>query len=136
MKSTFRHIAAFIVAWIVGSIINLAIVNIGPYIIPLPEGADISSAEALAASMNLFKPQNFIFPFLGHALGTMVGAFAVAKMVSSHKLKWGMAIGLLFFFGGIAAIVMMGGPLWFKVIDLLCAYFPMAWIGSKIAMRK
>jgi len=89
--------------------------------------------EGLKESMNLFKPANFLFPFLGHAVGTLLGAFTAVKIAVSHKKKIGLGMGALFFLGGVAAVVMLGGPTWFKALDLIMAYFPMAWLGSKLA---
>ena len=33
----------------------------------------------------------------------------------------------------VTMVVMIGGPLWFKILDLVGAYFPMAWLGHKLA---
>jgi hypothetical protein len=35
--------------------------------------------------------------------------------------------------GGISAVVMFGGPFWFKAVDLLLAYIPMGYLGATIA---
>ncbi|NNF00976.1 MAG: hypothetical protein HKN25_18310, partial [Pyrinomonadaceae bacterium] len=67
MNPIIKYIIAVVVGLVVGSGVNMGLVNIGPSIIPLPEGADVSNMEALAKSMKLFTPANFLFPFLGHA---------------------------------------------------------------------
>jgi len=133
MNPIIRNILAVVAGFVVGSIVNSALVNLGPSLIALPEGADITSMEGLKESMNLFKPANFLFPFLGHAVGTLLGAFTAVKIAVSHKKKIGLGMGALFFLGGVAAVVMLGGPTWFKALDLIMAYFPMAWLGSKLA---
>ena len=74
MKIMARNIWAVIAGWFFGSLVNILLVNVGPAVIPLPEGADVSDMESLAESMALFRPVHFIFPFLGHALGTLTGA--------------------------------------------------------------
>ena len=76
---------------------------------------------------------NFLFPFLGHAIGTLVGAFVVAKFAASHAMKLALGIGAFFLLGGIAAANMLGGPAWFIAADLLLAYLPMAWLGAFLA---
>jgi hypothetical protein len=43
-----------------------------------------------------------------------------------------LIIGLFFFSGGLIMIYQVGGPLWFKALDLIVAYLPMAWLGGKI----
>jgi hypothetical protein len=83
--------------------------------------------------MTFFTPVNFIFPFLAHALGTFAGAFAAAKLAASHSAKFAIGIGVFFLIGGVAAVYMLGGPLWFIVTDLLVAYIPMGYLGALLA---
>ncbi len=135
MKSVGKNILAVIAGVVGGSLVNILLVNIGPSIVPLPEGADVSTMENLRDSMKLFTPVNFIFPFLAHALGTLVGAFIAARFTASHHLKFALCIGLFFLLGGIAAVNMLGGPMWFNVADLLLAYIPMSILGAALAGR-
>ena len=114
----------------------MVLVNIGPFIVPLPEGADVSSMERLRETMERFTPANFLFPFLGHALGTLVGAIVAAKWSASRKRIPAMAVGVAFLAGGVVAMTMIGGPIWFNACDLLLAYIPMAWLGSYLAGQK
>lgn len=133
MNPIARNILAVVAGIVAGSIVNMGIVNVGPSIIPLPEGADVSTMEGLRASMELFTPINFVPPFLGHALGTLAGAFVAAKLAVSHHMRIAIGIGVFFLLGGIVAVVMLGGPLWFKAADLLLAYIPMGFLGAKLA---
>jgi hypothetical protein len=133
MKTVLRNILAVIAGAVVGSIVNMGLVNLGPVVVPLPEGADVSTMERLRDSMALFTPANFLFPFLGHALGTLAGAYLAAKLAASHALKLALGIGGLFLIGGIAAANMIGGPMWFVVTDLLGAYIPMGYLGGVLA---
>ena len=135
MKPLLKNSLALIAGVVVGSLVNITLVNIGPYVIPLPEGADISTMEKLRESMKLFTPLNFLFPFLAHALGTLVGAYIVAKFALSHHLKLAFFIGVLFLAGGISAVNMLGGPMWFNVTDLVLAYIPMSILGARLAGR-
>ena len=133
LKSIGTNVLAVVGGVVVGSVVNMALVNIGPSVIPLPEGADVSTMEGLRDSMQLFTPVNFVVPFLAHALGTLVGAFIAAKFAVSHNLKLGLFVGAFFLAGGISAVVMFGGPFWFKAVDLLLAYIPMGYLGATIA---
>lgn len=136
MNPVIRNILAVIVGFLVGSAVNIAIVNFGPTIIPMPEGADVSTPETLKASMQLFSPQHFIAPFLAHALGTLVGAFIASVIAASHNFKLALAIGVFFLLGGITMVFLVGGPIWFIVLDLAIAYLPMAWLGWKLSNKK
>jgi hypothetical protein len=51
MKPLVRNIAAVLVGFIVGNLVNIGLVNMGPLIVPLPEGADVSDMESLRESM-------------------------------------------------------------------------------------
>lgn len=133
MNKIVKNVLVVLAGIVTGSIVNMALVNVGPHIVPLPEGADISTMEGLRDSMALFSPINFLFPFLAHALGTLVGAFTVAKLVSNHKMRYALGIGVFFLLGGIAAVYQLGGPSWFILTDILLAYIPMAYLGGKLA---
>ena len=78
----------------------------------------------------------FIFPFLAHALGTLVGATTAGFIAVNHKMKFSLGIGVLFLIGGITVNYMLPGPIWFAIVDIVLAYIPMAWIGGKIVARK
>lgn len=127
------NILALLAGIFLGSVVNIMLVNIGPVIIPLPEGADVSSIEGVKESMKLFTPMNFLFPFLGHAIGTLFGALVAARLAACRNLRVALGVGLFFLLGGIAANSMIGGPVWFQVADLALAYIPMAYLGASLA---
>ena len=130
MNPIVRNILAAVLGLVVGSVVNMALVLIGPLLIPLPEGADLSTPEGLRTSMALLTPVNFVAPFLAHALGTLAGAFVAAKLAVSHHMKFALGVGVAFLIGGIAAVSMIGGPVWFNAADLILAYIPMGLLGG------
>lgn len=136
MKPGVKNILAIIAGAILGSAVNMGIIMVSGSIIPPPEGADISTMEGLKASMHLFQPKHFLFPFLAHALGTFAGAFIAAKIAASNKQGFAFIIGLIFLAGGIANVFMLPSPAWFSALDLLGAYIPMAYLAGKWASRK
>ena len=133
MSPILRNILAVLAGIIIGWIVNMGIVMFSGSIVPPPEGVDPSDIESLKAGMELMKPKHFILPFLAHALGTLAGAFTVAKLAATNKSRLAMVVGLFFLLGGIATIFMIPGPIWFHVLDLAIAYVPMAWLGAKWA---
>lgn len=135
VENLLRNSLVFLAGLVVGSAVNMGLIMLGSAIVPAPEGVDVTSMESLRASMHLFEPHHFVFPFLGHALGTLVGAALVARLAISSQFGLAMAIGVLFFIGGVTNILQLGGPIWFNAIDLILAYLPMAWLGAKIAKR-
>lgn len=132
MNPTIKNILAVVVGWFGGSIINMGLVQAGNSIYPI-EGIDPNDMEALAAVMPTLANEHFIFPFLAHALGTLVGAMIAYLIAATHKMKFALAIGVLFLLGGIAVNYMLPGPTWFAVADIALAYIPMAFLGAKLA---
>jgi len=136
MNPIARNVLAVISGVVIGSLINMGLINIGPFVVPLPDGADVSTMEGLRESMKLFTPVNFFFPFLAHTLGTLAGAFVAAKVAVSHHMKLAIGIGVFFLLGGAMMVSMLGGPMWFNLTDLLLAYIPMAILGGFLAGGK
>lgn len=124
---------AVIVGLLVGGTVNMLLILSSASIIPPPEGADLTTQEGLTNAMALMEPKHFLIPFLAHALGTLVGAFLTAKIAASYKWILALGIGFLFFIGGTINVMSLPSPLWFNVVDLLGAYFPMAWLGGTLA---
>ena len=73
-------------------------------------------------------------PFLAHAIGTLVGATLAALIGVGRKMQLALVIGGFFFLGGAYMVYLLSkAPMWFNAVDLLFAYFPMGWLGYKIA---
>ena len=135
MKSKLKNVLAVIVGVVVGSIANMILVTVGPYVIPPPDGVDVTDVESIKSSVHLFEFKHFIFPFLAHALGTLAGAYLAALIAASCRVAAAMVVGGFFLIGGIANAFMIGGPVVFYVVDLVGAYIPMAWIGARLSGR-
>ena len=77
--------------------------------------------------------EHFVFPFLAHSIGTLVGAYFVSKMKVNRPLLTSIAIGFAFLAGGVMMVIMLPQtPLWFILLDLILAYLPMAYIGYRL----
>ncbi|MBP9888897.1 MAG: hypothetical protein KBF93_21565 [Leptospiraceae bacterium] len=136
MNPVIKNILAIVVGFFLGSAVNMGIIMVSGSIIPPPDGADVTTMEGLKASIHLFQPKHFIFPFLAHALGTFVGAFLAALIAANHKMKFALSIGAFFLIGGIANILMLPSPLWYTVVDLVGAYIPTSYIGGMLVTRE
>ena len=132
MNKIVRNVLAVITGIILGSAVNMGIIMLQGYFIALPEGVDVTNTESLQSSMHLFGPKHFIFPFLAHAIGTLVGAHLSARIAASHKMYFALGIGVFFLIGGISMVFMIPAPVWFIVADLSLAYIPMGWFGWKL----
>jgi hypothetical protein len=128
-----RNILAVLLGLVIGSSVNMGLITLGNALIPLPAGADVSTIEKLAESMPLFGPEQFLFPFLAHALGTLVGALVAYLIAREHRQSVAYIVGAAFFIGGALNVYMLPAPPWFSTIDLLFAYAPMALLACKLA---
>jgi hypothetical protein len=136
MQPILRNILAIIAGFLVGSALNMAIIAVGPIVIPPPDGVDMSDIDKFSENLNLLRPANFLAPWLAHALGTLVGAFVAARIAVSHKMKFALGIAAFFLLGGVSMVAMFGGPLWFIALDLIGAYLPMGYLGGILAGAK
>ena len=132
MKRILITVLAVVVGLFVGRFVNMGLVILGSVVIPPPGGA-AETMEKIRENIHLFTPINFLFPFLAHAVGTLVGAFAAAKIAGRHTILLGMIIGAFFLIGGLMMVFMVGGPAWFIACDLLLAYLPMGYLGARLA---
>ena len=135
MNPIVRNIIAVVAGWILGSVINMLLINAGHSLFPV-HGIDINDMDAYAGVMPDLEPKYFLFPFLAHAIGTLIGAIIAAKVAVTHHMKMALIIGGIFLLGGITVNYMLPGPTWFTALDALVAYIPMAWLGGKIGMKK
>jgi RsiW-degrading membrane proteinase PrsW (M82 family) len=118
----------------IGAFVNMGIIQLGTYLIKAPGAYDLSTEEGLAQAMPLMGFEHFVFPFLAHALGTVVGAYFVTKMKVDKPLLKSMAIGFAFLAGGVMMVLSLPQtPLAFSLVDLLLAYLPMAYLGYRLA---
>jgi hypothetical protein len=135
MKTVIRNILALVVGLPFGGVVNMALVMVGPRLVPPPPGVNMSDANSLSASVHLLEPKHFLFPFLAHAVGTLAGAALAYLVAASRRAAFGFVVGAFFLAGGIAAAFLIPAPRWFIAADLLLAYLPMAWLGNGLARR-
>lgn len=135
MGKFFRVLLAVVLGLVVGSVVNMGLIMVSGKVIPPPAGADVTTMEGLKASLHLFEAKHFVFPFLAHALGTLVGAVVATLLAPGRSAIPAYVVGGLFLLAGIANVVMLPAPVWFSAVDLLLAYLPAAWLGNVLANR-
>jgi hypothetical protein len=135
MSPVLKNIVALLAGLVAGGLVNMALVTVGPMLIPPPAGVDMTDMESLAQSMHLMGPQHFVFPLLAHGLGTLVGATLTFLLAARNSRFLAFGIGVFFLLGGISAARMIPAPTWFVVVDLAMAYLPMAWLGTLLGKR-
>ena len=135
MKTTLKNTLALVIGLLIGGVANMALIILGGMVVTPPPGVDVSDMESLKAGIHLFEFKHFIFPWLAHAVGTLVGAMVAIKLAVSHKYKLALGVGVFFLAGGIANVMILPSPLWFNIVDLTLAYIPMGWLAYKLSKK-
>ena len=125
MKTIIKNILVLLGGCIFGSVVNMGLIIAGNQLIPVADGMNPMDAT-------MWEIKYFIFPFFAHAIGTLSGAFIVAKYTVSYHMILAICIGIFFLLGGISMVFIMPAPVWFIVADLSLAYIPMGWYGWKL----
>lgn len=131
-----RTLLAILVGILVGGFVNMGLITVSGSIIPYPEGYDMSDMDGMKATIHLLEPRHFLFPFLAHAMGTLVGGLVAGGIAGKLQSRLAMGIGVFFLIGGITMAYMVPAPTWFIVTDLVLAYIPMACLAGKLMSRK
>jgi len=136
MKPVLFNLLAVILGFISGSFVNMGILELGPMLIPNPEGFDNSSMETLANTIHLLSPMNYIAVFLAHSLGTLVGAVVASLVAANRKLLFALVVGVLFLTAGLYMSFFLPSPNWYIIVDSLGAYIPISLIAWKLTGSK
>lgn len=118
----------------IGAQVNGALLTIGTYLIPPPEGFNLNTMDGLKAAVPFLEAKHYLFPFFAHAIGTLISAVLITRFLKTQQFVFAMMAGVLFLIAGISMVIMLPGtPIWFILVDLIGAYIPMAYLGNKIA---
>jgi vacuolar-type H+-ATPase subunit I/STV1 len=134
MNSLLRNALAVVAGLVATYCVNMAVIMSSGFVVAPPQGADMMTAEGIRAAMPRMNALHFLMPLLAHALGTLAGGFAAAVTAVSHKMKMALVVGVIFLILGMMMVRLVGGPLWFIVLDLVVAFVPMAWLGAKLGI--
>ncbi len=135
MGTIVRNVLAVFAGLFIGSLVNMGLIMASSHVIAPPAGADVTTMEGLKASMHLFEPRHFLFPFLAHALGALVGGTFASLLGGTHRAKLALTVGACFLIGGIINVFMLPAPVWFAVLDLVVAYLPMGWLAGMLGEK-
>jgi hypothetical protein len=133
MSPTLKNSLVLPLSIIAGMIVNSAIIQWGPLLIPYPTGVNMQTPEGIEAAIPHLKPIHYLMPWLAHALGTLAGALLVSLFSSNRRLLRSLVIGGLFLSAGIYMITLIPSPAWFTWLDLTLAYLPMAYLGWRLS---
>ena len=136
MPPLLRQILFTLLGIIVGAIANMATLKVGMLIVPFPSGFDPNTPEGIEGAMQQFTIAHFLVPFFAHALGTLLGAFVAAKWSGTQSRLPALIVAGMFFVGGVLMVLQIPStPVWFMLLDLGLAYFPMGYLAHAITSK-
>jgi hypothetical protein len=135
MNPTLRIVLAIVVGIIVSFIVNMGLIILGSILIPPPEGLDLTDMETLKSVAATLDAKYFIFPFLAHALGVLVGGYVGARIAPQKAMLVAGVVAGMSLLGGIMNAFQIPAPTWFLVVDLALAYIPMGWLAATLVKR-
>lgn len=128
-----RHVLAFILGGIAGSIANMALVHVSNIMYPLPEGIDPSNLDAIRAHVQAhgFPTGALLIVLAAHAGGSFVSGLVCGLIAMRPWYIAAIILGLLWTCGGVAMLFLLPAPIWFAVVDVIL-YVPAAILGVKL----
>ena len=130
LKNVLSVIAGLVTGMITISLIHM----VSGMIYPMPQGINPSNIEAFNEWLKTMPTGAFILVLFAHSFGAFDGGLVASLIAQKEKkMHCGLIVGAIILVAGIANIMMIWHPLWFKIIDLIL-YVPAAYIGTKIGM--
>jgi hypothetical protein len=100
-----RNILGVVVGLVVGSVANMALVQLNLTLFPMPDGADMNDPVAFAAYVQSLPATAFLLVFAAHCAQAGVGGWVAARIGASRPL-------VLTVVGAILNLVMLSPPAW------------------------
>ena len=135
MSPTLKNILAIVAGVILGGLVNSSLINIGSNFIAPPDGVDPMDLESIKTNADLYTAKHFVVPLIAHAFGTLLGSFVAVRFSADRALSQAMVVGVFFMIGGLVMAFMLPDFWIASIVDLLLAYFPMAWLGHRLGTK-
>lgn len=131
----WRNVGAVILGMIVGSMANMAIVMLNFQLFPMPEGMDQNDPAAMAEYISGLPTAAFLLAIVAHMAQAGLGGWVAARVGASRPLMLALIVATLTLVGGVANMLMIGGPTWMWVEVPL--YLVVGWgVGTLEAKRR
>lgn len=130
-----RNAVAAIVGYIVGSTINMGLIQLNMQVLfPPAPGIDVSDPLQFNGYIATLPSVAFLVVLVAHLGQSFVGAWVAARLGASHPMILAMSIGVLSLAGGIIAMTMIEGPAWLMIE--LPLYLVVAWAAGNMEIKR
>lgn len=131
----WRNVGAVLLGLIVGSMANMAIVMVNFQIFPMPEGMDQNDPAAMTEYISGLPTAAFLVAIAAHMAQAGLGGWVAARVGASRPVVLALVVATLTLVGGVANLLMIGGPAWMWVEVPL--YLLVGWgVGTLEARRR
>jgi len=129
----FRNILAVVLGLLAGGLFNMALVSLNQILYPFPASVDPHNLDSLRAHIQAhgWPLGALLIVLVAHAGGSFVSGLVLGLIARRPWYLAATILGVLWLCGGVAALSMIPGPLWFAVADVLL-YVPAALLGAKL----
>jgi hypothetical protein len=108
-----RNIGAFFAGTIVGSIINMGLIQLNSTVLyPTPAGMDPNDMDAFIAYIASLPTPAFFVVLLAHMGQAFVGGWVAARISENHPMALAFAVAGFTALGGLANLIMLPAPTW------------------------
>lgn len=128
-----RSIGAVILGVIVAGLSVAFLETLGHRIFPPPPEASSSDPEVLAKVLAELPIGALLLVLVSWFLGTLIGAWVAARLVSDSRAAHGLVVGGVMMIGGVVTMLQVPHPQWFMVLGAL-VFLPAAYIGSRLTV--
>ncbi len=129
------RIVPVVVGLMVGWLTIFALEKLNHFAYPMPEGADLSSKEAIARLMASIPAGAFVLLFASWMVSAAVSGMVTSKI---NPDKWRdnvIIVGVVLSIGALINMVMIPHPTWL-IVASAAGYIPFAYLGGKIVNNR
>ena len=128
-----KTIGAVLLGLIVGSILNMLVLQVNSWFFPMPEGLSYEDTEAFVAWTKSLPATAYIGILAAHMAQAFGGGWLAARL-SPHPLVAAMVVGVLSLAGGVANGLMLQQPWW--MWGELPLYLVVAWAAARLELGR
>lgn len=128
-----RSIGAVVLGVIVAGLSVAFLQSLGHRVFPPPAEASSSDPEVLAKVLAEAPVGALLLVLVAWFLGTVIGAWVAARLVSEARAAHGLVVGGVMMIGGVVTMLQIPHPQWFMIAGAL-VFLPAAYIGSRLTV--
>lgn len=115
-----RNVGAVLLGLFLGSILNLALLQLNTVFFPMPEGMDPEDMAQLAAYVATLPVTGFLLVLAAHVGQAVLGGAVASYVGDADRPRLGLVVGVMTALGSAFNQVALSGPLWMWIDPVLC----------------